>query len=207
MALPIHPALSALSAVLEDAAASLQVPAGEIAVELLEARVWPDTGMGLPGGGGRALTPGYLVRLGDGTTYRTDQQGHVARDESDQDPDHGGGPRPDTEIWLRYTEEGGITGRPISFETDSTRLSEADESELIRLVTESDFFTIRNAKPGPLIPDGVTTRLWIARSRWSHEVVRGDGIDMEDTEAFHALMAWVTDRMPPRFPGSAMHVE
>ncbi|MDO5739246.1 MAG: hypothetical protein Q4P07_03770 [Ornithinimicrobium sp.] len=207
MALSSHPALSALSAVLADAAATLQVPVQEVTVELMEARVWPDTGMGLPGGGGRALTPGYLVRLGDGTIYRTDQQGHVARDESNQDPDHSSGPRPDTEIRLRYTEEGGITGRPISFETDSTRLSEDDEAELIRLVTECDFFNIRNAKPGPPIPDGVTTRLWIARSRWNHEVVRGDGLEMEDTEAFHALVAWVAERIPPRFPGSAMHVE
>ncbi len=196
-----HPSLIALSAVLEDAAGILQVPVEEISVELLEARVWPDTGLGLNGAGGRALTPGYQIRLGNGITYRADQKGHVACEPDTTD-------RPtDTEIRLRYTQEGGIAGGQTSFETDSTQLSEEDEAELRRLVAEADFFNVGNAIPDHIVYDGITTRLWIAVGRRNHEVVRGDGIDVQNTEAFHALVAWAVERTSPGSPRISTQLE
>ena len=197
-----HPCLTALSAVLKDAAGILKVPLDEVVVEQLEAHVWPDTGLGLKAGG-RALIPGYLVRLGDGSVYRTDQAGNFAREEPSDD-----GPIYiiDKAIRLRFTEEGGIVGGQSRFETDSTQLSEVDEAELRALVTEADFFNVRGGDGDDPMP-GITIRLWIAVGRRNREIVRNSGITADDPPALAELIAWASQRTPPRSPRIPMEVE
>lgn len=191
-----HSAVTALSAVLEDAANLLRVPVDSVAVEGVEARQWPDSCLGIAAGDEACVdvvTPGYRIRLGDGMIYHADQQGHVRRARENE-------PRPDTEIRLRYTVSGGIGGGFTSYETDTHHLSDAEEQELRRLIGEADFFNVPNVLPDSPVADGITVRLWIAVGRRNHEVVRGDGIEVEDTEAFGALAAWAAARTPSLFP-------
>lgn len=191
-----HPAVVALSAAIEDAAGLLRIPTDGVALEGMDAREWPDSCLGL----GRedevctdAVTPGYLIRLGDGFTYHADQQGNVRRARDDV-------PHTDTEIRLRYSVSGGIAGQTTSYETDSYRLTRAEVDELRRLITEADFFNVPSSLPESPVADGITVRLWIAVGRRNHEVVRGDGIDADDTEALEALVSWVADRTRARHP-------
>ena len=189
----VHPALSALSASLEDAANALRVPVEGVALELMEARDWPDSCLGLPGPDDACadvVTPGFLIQLSDGFTYRADREGNVRRADDDR------APYPDTEIRLRYSRSGGITGQHVVYETDSYQLSDREEDELRQLITEADFFNVRNVLPESPVNDGITVRLWIAVGRRNHEVVRGDGIEIEDTESLLALVKWVADRLP-----------
>ncbi|GAA4893246.1 hypothetical protein GCM10025789_07990 [Tessaracoccus lubricantis] len=198
-----HPAVVALSSAIKNAANLLRLPMEGIALDGMEARDWPDSCLGLAEEGeacADVITPGYLIRLGDGFTYHADQQGNVRRARGDAPRPDKDVPHPDTEIRLRYSVSGGIAGRSTSFETDSYQLTKAEDDELRRLITEADFFDIPNALPESPVADGITMRLWIAIGRRSHEVVRGDGIDAEDTEAFRALVAWVDARTPPLFP-------
>lgn len=192
-----HPALSALSAALQDAATLLRVPVDGVALVRMESRDWPDSCLGLPDDDDACadvVTPGYLIHLSDGFTYHADHHGNVRRAQERI-------PHPDTEIRLRYSISGGITGRSTIFETDSYRLSDAEEDELHRLITESDFFNLPNVLPESPVNDGITMRLWIAIGRRNHEVIRGDGIDVDDTEAFHALVEWAASRAPALIPG------
>lgn len=192
-----HPALSALSAALKDAANLLRVPVDGVALERMEAREWPDSCLGVPEDDDACadvVTPGYLIQLSDGFTYHADQQGDVRRARKQA-------PHPDTEIRLRYSLSGGITGGSTFYETDSYQLSDAEEDELRHLITEADFFNVANVLPESPVNDGITMRLWIAVGRRNHEVIRGDGIDVEDSEAFHALVEWAGARTPSRFPG------
>ncbi len=203
MTTPDHPAVAALASALEQTAGMLRVPVEGVRVLSLEAVDWPDPCLGLPQDGeacADVVTPGYLIRLHDGFTWRADQRGTVRRQRRE--------PRPDTEVRLRYSVEGGIAGGRTSFETDSWRLSEEDEAELLRLVEAADFFSVTNPGPAGVVYDGVTTRLWIARGRREHEVVRGDGIVADDGEALQALFAWAADRTPPLLPrGGATDVD
>lgn len=191
-----HPALSALSAALEDAADLLRVPVDEIAVLAVEAHEWPDSCLGAAEEDEActdAVTPGYRIHLGDGMVYHADRRGHVR-------PGRRRAPATDTEIRLRYTVSGGIVGGYASYETDSYRLTEAEERELRALVAAADFFDVTNVLPDSPVADGITRRLWIAVGRRDHAVIRGDGIDVEDTEAFHALETWAAERTPPLQP-------
>ena len=192
-----HPALSALSAALKDAANLLRVPVDGVALERMEAHEWPDSCLGLPEDDDACadvVTPGYLIHLSDGFTYHADQLGSIRRARKQA-------PQPDTEIRLRYSISGGITGGSTLYETDSYQLSDAEQDELRRLITEADFFNVANVLPESPVNDGMTMRLWIAVGRRSHEVIPGDGIDVDDSEAFHALVEWAAVRTPSRFPG------
>lgn len=202
MPVPAHPAVAALASALEQTAGMLRVPVEGVRVLSLEAVDWPDSCLGLPTDGeacADVVTPGYLVRLHDGFTWRADQRGTVRRQRRE--------PYPDTEVRLRYSVEGGIAGGSTSFETDSRQLSEEDEAELLRLIEAADFFDVANPGPTGVVYDGVTTRLWIARGRRHHEIVRGDGIEADDSEALRALLAWAAERTPPMFPRGATDVE
>ncbi len=78
-----HPAILALSAAVANAADLLRVPIDQITVESLEAREWPDSCLGLAEDGegcADVVTPGFLVVLGDGFTYRADSQGRTRRE-------------------------------------------------------------------------------------------------------------------------------
>lgn len=193
-----HPALSALSAALEDAADLLRVPVEEVAVVALEEREWPDSCLGAAEEDeacADVVTPGYRIHLSDGMVYHADRHGRVRRVRR-------GAPEADTEIRLRHTVSGGIGGGFATYETDSYRLTEAEERELRHLVSAADFFAVPNSLPESPVADGITRRLWIAVGRRSHTVIRGDGIEVDDTEAFRALEAWVADRTPPLLPRS-----
>lgn len=193
---PSHPVIAALSAALTDASSLILAPVESIAVEKVEATEWPDSCLGLPTENevcAEVITPGYLIQLSHNFTYHADQRGTVRRVP-------GGGGTIDNEIRLTYVETGGITGRTRTFDTDSSRLNEAEEEELRRLITEADFFDVPNADPTPIIMDGIVIRLWIAVGRRSHEIVRGTGIEIDDTPAVRALFAWVDERTPPLFP-------
>jgi|GEM_PF-3343822 len=200
MSNPTHPLLTALSAALADAADLLGAPAEQIDVEHVDAVDWPDSCLGLPAEGeecAEALVPGYRIVLGDGFVYRADRLGNARRVRRDSTS-------ADDELRLSYTVTGGIAGRTSTFETDGARLSEAEERELRRLVDEADFFAVPNVEPARIITDGFTRRLRISIGRRSHEVVRGDGIDAPDTDAFTALVAWAEERLPPLFPHGAV---
>ncbi len=109
---------------------------------------------------------------------------------------------PSPEVRLRYTALGGVGGWSTQFETDSSKLTDAEEQELRRLITEADFFNVeavQDVEPTTVIVDGFTVRLWIALDRRNREVVRGDGFDVEDSDAFRALLAWAADQAPPLF--------
>jgi hypothetical protein len=97
-----HPAIVALAAVLNDATGILRIPIGEVVVEYVEAREWPDSCLGAPQPGegcADVVTPGFIITLGDGFTYHADQKGNVRR--VVERP-----PVPDTEIRLRFTQSG-----------------------------------------------------------------------------------------------------
>ena len=196
MSAPSHPLIAALSTVLADAGVLLRIPAEDVVVERIEGVDWPDSCLGVADGDeacAQVVTPGYRIRLGDGLVYHADQRGNVrlAR---------GGDPQVDTEIRLSYTVLGGIGGWSTTFETDSTQLTDAQEQELRRLINEADFFNVPNVEATTIVMDGFTRRLWIAVGRRNHEVVRGDGIEANDTEAFRALVVWAEARTPPIFP-------
>lgn len=196
-----HPVITALSASLADASDLEGLPVEEIAVERVEAVDWPDACLGIPSDGeacAEVVTPGFRVRLAGGLTYHTDYSGdvrrarrHDVRDVRDV--------RDDTEIRLSYTVLGGIGGWSTTLETDSHRLSEAENEELRQLIADADFFNVPNAPPTTVILDGFTRRLKISVGRRQYEVVRGDGIEVDDTEAFRALVAWVEERTPSIF--------
>lgn len=203
MAVSSHPVLAALSAALDAAAEQLGVTVDTLSVERIQATEWPDSCLGVPGAGeacAEVVTPGYRIRVNGGRTYHADEHGNIrlAR-ESD--------PREDTEIRLDYSIRGGVAGRSTEFVTDSTQLTDAEEDELRRLITESDFFNVPNPEATTVVMDGYTTRLWIAVGRRQHAVIRGDGIEADDTSAFRALIAWADQRTPPLFPRLDAEIE
>ena len=197
----VHPLITALTIALERTARMIRVPVQGVRIESIEAREWPDSCLGLPEDGEichETVTPGYLIRLHDGFTYRADEHGGVRRQRTEhQIPDT---QIPDIEIRLRSVVEGGIAGHRRTFETSSMDLSEEEESELRSLIDASDFFNIHTPDNRMAVYDGYTHRLWIAVGRRQHEVVRGDGFESEDSPAFLALLKWVAQRTPPIFP-------
>ncbi|AXH97228.1 hypothetical protein [Ornithinimicrobium avium] len=198
-----HPLLAALTEALTRTAGLLRVPVEGVRVLGVEAAQWPDGCLGLPEDGeacAEAVTPGYLIRLHDGFTWRADEHGNVRRMRRPE-------PYPDTEVRLHYSVQGGIGGGYTAYETDSWRLSEQEEAELLDLIDAADFFDVDTPMPTHTVYDGITTRLWIARGRRAHEVLRGNGIEVQDTEAFHALMAWAAERTPPMFPRGVMDLD
>lgn len=103
------------------------------------------------------------------------------------------------DIRLRYSARGGVGGWHTEFETDSTKLTDAEQEELLRRIDEADFFNAPNVEPSMIVTDGFTFRLWIALDRRNHEVVRGTGIEIEDSEELRRLLAWASDQAPPLF--------
>lgn len=187
-----HPLTITLTAVLADAASVLDIPAEDIDVLEVTSIEWPDSCLGVPGTDemcAEVITPGYRITLAGGLIYHTDRQGNFRQARCHPDDE--------TTIRLSYLVIGGVGGWSTSFETDSSRLTEAEDKELRRLIADADFFNVPNVEPTTVIMDGFTGRLKIAVGRRHHEVVRGDGIEYEDTAEFLALRQWAQDRTPP----------
>lgn len=106
----------------------------------------------------------------------------------------------DDEIRLSYLISGGIIGHSSTYETDSSKLTEHETAELRELISAANFFDTPSEKSDVVVMDGYTRRLTISIGRRQHTVVRGDGIEAEDTPEFLALVAWVEKRTPPLFP-------
>lgn len=216
---PTHPAAAAIDAAVAHASGLLRVAVESVDVHSLRSVTWADSCLGIPEDGetcADVLTPGYLIELGDGFTYRADEQGRVRRERGR----HTTGPvepepqvpepqasdpsgitvPPPGQITLRYVKEGGIGGWRSTFETSSADLSETELAELKELITRSRFYDVDPGPKGSPVHDGVVSRLWIAVDRRAREVVRGDGIEIADEPGFHALIAWVEQRTPPLIP-------
>ncbi len=183
-----HPVIEALTAVLQDALTTHDLPVEEIEVEHLEA------------------TPnGYLVRLTGGTRYFAGRDGTVERHDNVVPRPGGARPTPgiDDEIRLTYRVTGGIVGRPREYRTTSEELGTEETRTLRRLITEAKFFDV---DPGSAstFPDGQTRRLQISVGRRQREVLRGDGVAVDDTPEFEALLAWAEDRLPQDIPGAVV---
>lgn len=218
-ALPSHPAAVAIDALVAEQVGLKRIAVQSVRIKSLQAVTWPDSCLGIPQDGetcADVLTPGYHIELEGGTTYRADAEGRVRRERGEQTtgpvepdpqtPDQQTPDQPDIvvqppgQISLRYVKEGGIGGWRTSFETTSADLPEAELAELKELITTSRFFEADPGPEGSPTPDGVVRRLWIAVDRRNLQVVRGDGILVEDDPALDALFAWVEQRTPPLIP-------
>lgn len=130
-----HPILLALSAVIADAASLLRVPAAEITVEYVEAKEWPDSCLGLPQGNegcADVITPGYLVVLTDGFSYRADMLGNVRRETDNQDQ----------ELEVHFRQVGGIGGWSSEYHADDGSLSPDDAAQIRQFIDSTDFFRL-----------------------------------------------------------------
>lgn len=190
-----HPAVAALAAVIADAADLLRVPASELAVELLEARQWPDTCLGLGGpdeGCGDAITPGYRVTLGDGFAYRTDTTGGIRRET-----------RPvDRELLLRFRQVGGIGGWSSELVLDDASLSTEEADSIRRFIDEAGVFELpAEVGNGDPVADGYRYELFIAHGRRNTTVRTWDGSGPAGSPALMAFIAWLRERAPE--PGPA----
>lgn len=106
-----HPAAIAITAAANDAANVLRVPIDQITVESLEAREWSDSCLGLPEDGEACLdviTPGYLIVLGDGFSYRTDMLGNIRRETDIMD----------RELRVHFRQSGGLGGWTSNYHAD-----------------------------------------------------------------------------------------
>jgi hypothetical protein len=185
-----HPAVTALAAVVADAAGILRVPVPEIAVELLEARQWPDTCLGLDGpdeGCGDAITPGYRVTLGDGLAYRTDTDGNIRRETG----------ATDRELFVRFRQTGGIGGWSSEYVADDTSLTVEEADSVRRFIDEAGFFKLpAEVGNGDPIADGYSYTLFLAHGRRNHTVHTYDGGGPAESPALMAFIGWLAERAP-----------
>jgi len=76
-------AQGAVDAAVRDGASRLGVAAGQLSVERIEAREWPNSGLGCPQPGmmyAQVITPGYLIVVSGGgkrLEYHTDTRGRA----------------------------------------------------------------------------------------------------------------------------------
>src|SRR5262249_42823374 len=127
-----HPAIIALTAVLQDAAAALGTPVTEITVQRLEAEDWPDACLGLAGPGegcAEVIPPGcrgvLALPAGGETVYRPDQRGNARREPAAVNQDA---------LQVHFARTGGIAGRHDEIDLNTANLPEAEASELRRLL-------------------------------------------------------------------------
>lgn len=189
-----HPAVLALSAVIGDAANLLRIPIDEIAVEYIEAREWPDSCLGLPQdneGCAEVVTPGYLVVLSDGFSYRTDMQGNVRRETDTLD----------RELEVHFRQVGGIGGWSSEYDADDSSLSPADAAEIRRFIDSTDFFRLPNeVGNGAPISDMYSYTVSVAHGRRNHKVHTYDGGGPHDSPALAEFIGWLRARTPEPGP-------
>ena len=194
-----HPAVVALAATITHAANLLRLPIEAITVEYLEAKEWPDSCLGLPGeneGCADVVTPGFLIVLGEGFSYRTDMQGNVRRETDIVD----------RELDVHFRQSGGIGGWSSEFHGDDSSLSPADVARIRQFLEETDFFHLpEEVGNGQPIADGYSYRITVAHGRRRHTVSTYDGSGPLEHPALADFLTWLKAQAPE--PGPAATVE
>lgn len=189
-----HPAALAVTAAVADAANILRVPIEAITVEYLEARDWPDSCLGLPRGDeacADVVTPGYLIGLGEGLTYRADRAGNVRRDPSS----------PDRELVVYFRQSGGIGGWSSEYYADDSSLSPDDAAHIRAFIDEVGFFDLpRTVVNGEPIRDGYRYTLFLAHGRRNHQVSTYDGSGPHESATLDRFIDWLRQRAPAPHP-------
>lgn len=189
-----HPATVALSAAISDAAGLLRVPVDEIVVEHLEYRDWPDSCLGLPQDGDACrdvITPGYLVVLGDGFSYRTDTKGTVRR-ETDA---------VDAELRVSFRQSGGIGRWSSEYHADDASLSPADAAQIRQFIDDTDFFHLpEQVGNGDPIPDMYSYTIFVAYGRRNRAVSTYDGGGPLERPALADFISWLKAKAPEPAP-------
>lgn len=192
---PAHPAVRALAAVLADAAGLLRLDPADLRLELMEARDWPDTCLGLGGPDdacGDAITPGYLVILADGLVYRTDATGSAVRRDTSTI---------DRELVVHFRQTGGIGGWSSEYYADDGSLAPEEADHLRRFIDEAGYFDLpAEVGNGAPIFDGYRYTLFLAHGRRSHTVRTYDGGGPPESPALDALIGWLKARAPEPHP-------
>ena len=190
-----HPAVVALTAVLDDAATQLNVPVEEIAVQRLEAQEWPDGCLGLAGAGEvctEAIVPGYQIVLqtaDEEIRYRTDQQGNFRREPAEMSQDA---------LQVHLERTGGIAGRRDDLDLNAADLADAEASELRRLIEEADFWNLpEELDEGLTVTDGYEYRVTVSEGDDSHTVAIYGIASLSHTanEGFWRLVSWLEERI------------
>jgi len=191
-----HPAAVAIIATVSDAADALRVPINQISVESLEAREWSDSCLGLPEGGEACLdviTPGYLVVLGDGFSYRTDTEGNVRRETDSVD----------RELRVHFRQSGGLGGWTSEYHADDASLSDSEAARIRQFIDEADFFSLpSDVSNGDPIPDLFSYTIFLAHGRRNHTVSTYDGGGPAGSLALMRFVDWLKVRAPA--PGREM---
>jgi hypothetical protein len=190
-----HPAIVALSAVLADAARELDVPLPEIAVQSLQAEEWPDACLGLAAPDeacAEVITPGYriIMRTADEeVSYRADQRGVFRREPAAVSQDA---------LQVHFERTGGIAGRHDEIDLDAANLSDAEASELRRLIEDADFWNLPEQIDEDItVTDGYEYRVTVSEGSRSH-TVSGYGIaSLPQTQnpGFWRLVSWLEERI------------
>jgi hypothetical protein len=197
-----HSAIAALRGVLEDAAATLDVPVTEIAVQRLEAMDWPNGCLGLARADevcSAVITPGYQIVLetpASRLVYRTDQQGAIRREAADDQES----------LRVRYEVSGGIAGIHDVYAVDAADLSPALATELWRLIEEAKFWDLpAQIDDGTGIDDGFWYHVTVNTGRREHRVSLINTLGPADSRypRFWDLLSWLNQRMKTSHTGGA----
>lgn len=191
-----HPAAIAITAAASDAANVLRVPIDQITVESLEAREWSDSCLGLPEDGEACLdviTPGYLIVLGDGFSYRTDMLGNIRREIDIMD----------RELRVHFRQSGGLGGWTSDYHADDASLSASEVAQIRRFIDETDFFSLPSeVSNGDPITDLFSYTIFLAHGRRNHTVRTYDGGGPAESPALMQFIDWLKERAPA--PGREM---
>lgn len=189
-----HSATVSLSAVITDAANFLRIPVEQIVVEYLEAREWSDSCLGLPQEDeacSDVVTPGYLVVLGDGFSYRTDTKGTVRRETAVID----------TELRVHFRQVGGIGGFSSEYYADDSSLSPADAAHIRQFINDTDFFHLpEQVGNGNHISDGFSYTIFLAHGRRNRTVGTYDGTGPHESPALAEFISWLKAKAPEPGP-------
>ncbi len=185
-----HPAVTALAAAVTDASRLLRVPVETIVVEYLEAKDWPDSCLGLPGEDDACadvVTPGFLIILGDGFSYRTDTEGNLRSDTGTLD----------AELRVDFRQVGGIGGWSSGYHADTTSLSPDDLTRLHQFIVDTEFFKLpAEVGNGDPISDMFSYTIFVAHGRRHHSVSTYDGGGPLEYPALGEFLAWLKSRSP-----------
>jgi len=187
---PEHPAAIALIAAVSDAANVLRLPGDQIRVEALEAREWSDSCLGLPEEAEACLdviTPGYLVVLGDGFSYRTDTRGNIRREIDIME----------RELRVHFRQTGGLGVWTSDYHADDASLSASEAARVRQFIDEADFFNLLSEVPnGDPIPDLFSYTVFMAHGKRNHTVSTYEGGGPAESPALMRFIDWLKERTP-----------